>query len=77
MGGRVGYFPSAYVMRVESGQKTLQVTRNLHLTDQITLLRDQVLNFTVCIMFAISSFISSVSEASFEPIINYILICTS
>lgn len=42
LGGRVGYFPSAYVMRVESGQKTLQVTRNLQLTDQITLLRDQV-----------------------------------
>ncbi|XP_076684180.1 SH3 and cysteine-rich domain-containing protein isoform X2 [Andrena cerasifolii] len=42
LGGRVGYFPSAYVMRVESGQKTLQVTRNLHLTDQITLLRDQI-----------------------------------
>lgn len=38
----MGYFPSAYVMRVESGQKTLQVTRNLQLTDQITLLRDQV-----------------------------------
>ncbi|XP_076652784.1 SH3 and cysteine-rich domain-containing protein isoform X2 [Halictus rubicundus] len=42
LGGRVGYFPSAYVMRVESGQKTLQVTRNLQLTDQITLLRDQI-----------------------------------
>ncbi|XP_076758271.1 SH3 and cysteine-rich domain-containing protein isoform X2 [Xylocopa sonorina] len=42
LGGRVGYFPSAYVMRVESGQKTLQVTRNLQLTDQTTLLRDQI-----------------------------------
>ncbi|XP_043668477.1 uncharacterized protein LOC122629283 isoform X2 [Vespula pensylvanica] len=42
LGGRAGYFPSAYVMRVESGQKTLQVTRNLQLTDQITLLRDQI-----------------------------------
>ncbi|CAK9827101.1 SH3 and cysteine-rich domain-containing protein 3 [Anthophora retusa] len=42
LGGRVGYFPSAYVMRVESGQKTLQVKRNLQLTDQITLLRDQI-----------------------------------
>lgn len=30
-------------MRVESGQKTLQVTRNLQLADQTTLLRDQVL----------------------------------
>lgn len=45
LGGRVGYFPSAYVMRVESGQRTLQVTRNLQLADQ-TLLRDQVL---ICI----------------------------
>lgn len=42
LGGQMGYFPSAYVMRVESGQKTLQVTRNLQLTDQVTLLRDQV-----------------------------------
>ncbi|XP_053984530.1 uncharacterized protein LOC128879427 isoform X1 [Hylaeus volcanicus] len=42
LGGRVGYFPSAYVMRVESGQKTLQVTRNLQLPDQIALLRDQI-----------------------------------
>lgn len=41
LGGRAGYFPSAYVMRVESGQRTLQVTRNLQLADQ-TLLRDQV-----------------------------------
>ncbi|KAK0093163.1 hypothetical protein PV326_014175 [Microctonus aethiopoides] len=40
--GRVGYFPSAYVLRVESGQKPLQVTRNLQLSDQITLLRDQI-----------------------------------
>lgn len=45
LGGRAGYFPSAYVMRVESGQKTLQVTRNLQLADQTTLLRDQVYNF--------------------------------
>ncbi|XP_020277891.1 uncharacterized protein LOC109851827 isoform X2 [Pseudomyrmex gracilis] len=42
LGGRVGYFPSAYVMRVESGQRTLQVTRNLQLADQTTLLRDQI-----------------------------------
>ncbi|XP_076632341.1 SH3 and cysteine-rich domain-containing protein isoform X2 [Colletes latitarsis] len=42
LGGRIGYFPSAYVMRVESGQKTLQVTRNLQLSDQVTLLRDQI-----------------------------------
>jgi len=41
LGGRAGYFPSAYVMRVESGQRTLQVTRNLQLAHQ-TLLRDQV-----------------------------------
>ncbi|XP_025158787.1 uncharacterized protein LOC105182484 isoform X5 [Harpegnathos saltator] len=42
LGGRAGYFPSAYVMRVESGQKTLQVTCNLQLADQTTLLRDQI-----------------------------------
>lgn len=43
LGGRAGYFPSAYVMKIESGQKTHQVTRNLQLSDQITLLRDQVI----------------------------------
>ncbi|XP_023245470.1 uncharacterized protein LOC106637385 [Copidosoma floridanum] len=42
LGGRAGFFPSTYVMRVESGQKTLQVTRNLQLADQTTLLRDQI-----------------------------------
>ncbi|XP_011297818.1 uncharacterized protein Stacl isoform X2 [Fopius arisanus] len=42
LGGRAGYFPSAYVMRIESGQKTLQVTRNLQLADSVTLLRDQI-----------------------------------
>ncbi|XP_025988971.2 uncharacterized protein LOC105207912 isoform X2 [Solenopsis invicta] len=41
LGGRIGYFPSAYVMRVESGQRTLQVTRNLQLAET-TLLRDQI-----------------------------------
>lgn len=43
LGGRAGYFPSAYVMRVDPGQKSLQVTRNLQLADQTTLLRDQVI----------------------------------
>ncbi|XP_044580368.1 uncharacterized protein LOC123262257 isoform X3 [Cotesia glomerata] len=42
LGGKAGYFPSAYVMKIESGQKTLQVTRNLQLTDTVTLLRDQI-----------------------------------
>lgn len=41
LGGRAGYFPSAYVLRVESGQRTLQVTHNLQLAET-TLLRDQV-----------------------------------
>ncbi|KAJ8666965.1 hypothetical protein QAD02_008627 [Eretmocerus hayati] len=42
LGGRAGFFPSTYVMRVESGQKTLQVIKNLQLPDQTTLLRDQI-----------------------------------
>ncbi|XP_023290442.1 uncharacterized protein LOC105704069 isoform X2 [Orussus abietinus] len=42
LGGRAGYFPSAYVMRVDPGQKPLQVTRNLQLADSTTLLRDQI-----------------------------------
>lgn len=54
LGGRAGYFPSAYVMRVESGQKTLQVTRNLQLADQTTLLRDQVMR-KVCGTFNYSA----------------------
>lgn len=32
-------------MRVDPGQKSLQVTRNLQLADQTTLLRDQVKEF--------------------------------
>lgn len=46
--GRVGYFPSKYVTRLQSGERVLQVTHNLQVsaadnTDKgITLLRDQV-----------------------------------
>ncbi|XP_063979357.1 uncharacterized protein Stacl isoform X2 [Diachasmimorpha longicaudata] len=42
LSGRVGYFPSAYVMRIEGGQKALQVIRNVQVADSLLLLRDQI-----------------------------------
>lgn len=44
--GRVGYFPSKYVTKLHPGEKPLQVTHNLQVTDGadngLKLLRDQV-----------------------------------
>lgn len=46
--GRVGYFPSKYVTKLQPGERVLQVTHNLQVsaTDNsekaLTLLRDQV-----------------------------------
>lgn len=47
--GRVGYFPSKYCARLQAGEKPLQVTQNLQLSDSdkpgcpgMTLLRDQI-----------------------------------
>ena len=43
--GRVGYFPSKYVLKLEPGERPLQVTHNLQIQDgetAIMLLRDQV-----------------------------------
>ncbi|XP_069188579.1 uncharacterized protein Stacl isoform X5 [Procambarus clarkii] len=43
--GRTGYFPSKYVTRLNGGEKPLQVTHNLQVTDGdngIKLLRDQI-----------------------------------
>ncbi|KAL0277870.1 UNVERIFIED_CONTAM: hypothetical protein PYX00_004997 [Menopon gallinae] len=43
--GRVGYFPSKYVMKLEPGERPLQVTHNLQVQDGDTglmLLRDQI-----------------------------------
>ncbi|XP_073973558.1 SH3 and cysteine-rich domain-containing protein isoform X9 [Rhodnius prolixus] len=39
--GRVGYFPSKYVAKVQPGERALQVTHNLQVAD-CTLLRDQI-----------------------------------
>ncbi|XP_014256935.1 uncharacterized protein LOC106670821 isoform X7 [Cimex lectularius] len=39
--GRVGYFPSKYVAKVQPGERALQVTHNLQVADS-TLLRDQI-----------------------------------
>ncbi|KAF6198062.1 hypothetical protein GE061_007808 [Apolygus lucorum] len=39
--GRVGYFPSKYVAKVQPGERALQVTHNLQVADT-TLLRDQI-----------------------------------
>lgn len=43
--GRVGYFPYNYVTKVQPGERPLQVTHNLQVSDGdngLTLLRDQV-----------------------------------
>lgn len=43
--GRVGYFPSKYVIKLEPGERPLQVTHNLQVQDGdngLMLLRDQV-----------------------------------
>jgi hypothetical protein len=44
--GRIGYFPSKYVIKLQPGEKPLQVTHNLQLSDGgdtgLMLLRDQV-----------------------------------
>lgn len=51
--GRVGYFPSKYVTKLHPGEKPLQVTHNLQVTDGadngLKLLRDQVC-CTICII---------------------------
>uniref|UniRef100_T1GTW2 SH3 domain-containing protein n=1 Tax=Megaselia scalaris TaxID=36166 RepID=T1GTW2_MEGSC len=45
--GRVGFFPSKYCARLNAGEKPLQVTHNLQVSDSdrgenMTLLRDQI-----------------------------------
>ncbi len=48
--GRIGYFPSKYVTKLHQGEKPLQVTHNLQVTDGadngLKLLRDQVIKNT-------------------------------
>jgi len=43
--GRIGFFPSKYVIRLQPGEKPLQVTHNIQVSDGdngLMLLRDQV-----------------------------------
>lgn len=45
--GRIGYFPSKYVLKLIAGERVLQVTHNLQISDtdrgdNVTLLRDQI-----------------------------------
>lgn len=44
--GRIGYFPSKYCTKLAGGEKALQVTHNLQVSDgergEMTLLRDQI-----------------------------------
>lgn len=44
--GRIGYFPSKYCAKLAAGEKPLQVTHNLQVSDgdrgELTLLRDQI-----------------------------------
>lgn len=44
--GKIGFFPSKYVTKLQVGERPLQVTHNLQVSDGdngLTLLRDQVL----------------------------------
>lgn len=55
--GRVGYFPSKYVARLQAGERPLQVLQNLQISDgdkngSMTLLRDQiVVQVRICDLF--------------------------
>lgn len=45
--GRVGFFPSKYCVRLQAGEKPMQVIQNLQISDgdkngTLTLLRDQI-----------------------------------
>lgn len=45
--GRIGFFPSKYVLKLAAGEKVLQVTHNIQIADSergdnIALLRDQI-----------------------------------
>lgn len=43
--GRLGFFPSKYVTKIQPGERPLQVTHNLQVADGeegLTLLRDQI-----------------------------------
>ena len=43
--GKVGFFPSKYITKLQAGERPLQVTHNLQVTDGqdgMRLLRDQV-----------------------------------
>ncbi|XP_011494749.1 PREDICTED: uncharacterized protein LOC105359766 [Ceratosolen solmsi marchali] len=42
LGGRAGFFPRTFVMKVESGQKTLQVMKNLQLPNETFLFCSQI-----------------------------------
>jgi hypothetical protein len=54
--GRIGYFPSKYVIKLQPGERPLQVTHNLQVSDGdngLTLLRDQVSLVTYRYKYAI------------------------
>lgn len=52
--GRVGYFPSTYVMRLHPGERAMQVTSGVEVTEvnsraPVTLLKDQVRESISCL----------------------------
>lgn len=54
--GRVGYFPSKYVYRLQANEKPLQVLQNLQISDgdkngTMTLLRDQIVVQVIIALF--------------------------
>lgn len=79
--GRIGYFPSKYVLKLAAGEKVLQVTHNIQIADtergdNIALLRDQIviqvgvgltdkLNYYIYIWMFLISFLNNSNTFSF------------
>lgn len=68
--GRIGYFPSKYCAKLAGGEKPLQVTHNLQVSDgergEMTLLRDQIV---IQVKLDLGS-VSSLNFLIFIPTIN-------
>jgi hypothetical protein len=67
--GRIGYFPSKYVIKLQPGERPLQVTHNLQVSDGdngLTLLRDQVSPVTYGCKYAITAAPLIIGNSLFE-----------
>ena len=67
--GRIGYFPSKYVIKLQPGERPLQVTHNLQVSDGdngLTLLRDQVSPVTYGYKYVITAAPTVLENSLFE-----------